>query len=180
LRTEYPIPLDDIERLVRTTGGWEGDLVQHTKDGRRLVVESRWAAQYDEAGGLVRLLEVNRDIAARLASGAALLELAPDAIVGIGREGLIVLVNAQVEVLFEYAREELLGQPVEVLVPERFDAHRSHLAGYFADSRTRAMAAGLELFGRRRDGSEFPAEIGLSPVVVGGDAALRSRQCASR
>jgi PAS domain S-box-containing protein len=75
-----------------------------------------------------------------------------------------VLVNAQVKVLFEYAREELLGQPVEVLVPERFDAHRSHRAGYFADPRTRAMGAGLELFGRRRDGSEFPAEISLSSI----------------
>ncbi len=85
LRTEYPIPLEEIERLVTETGSWEGDLVQHTKDGRRLVVESRWAAHYDETGTLVGLLEVNRDITARLQSQTALLELAPDAIVGIGR-----------------------------------------------------------------------------------------------
>jgi two-component system, cell cycle sensor histidine kinase and response regulator CckA len=164
LRTEYPIPLEEIERLVTETGSWQGDLVQHTKDGRRLVVESRWAAQYDEAGQLAGLLEINRDITARLRSQTALLELAPDAIVGIGRDGLIVLVNAQVEVLFEYAREELLGEPVELLVPARFDAHRSHRAGYFADPRTRPMGAGLELFGQRRDGSEFPAEISLSSI----------------
>jgi PAS domain S-box-containing protein len=165
LRTEYPIALEDIERLVVETGGWEGDLVQHTKDGRRLVVESRWAAQHDEAGQLVRILEVNRDITARLKSQAALLELAPDAIVGISREGLIVLVNAQVEVLFDYAREELLGQPVEVLVPERFrESHGSFRAGYFADPRTRPMGAGLELCGRCRDGNEFPAEISLSSI----------------
>ncbi len=165
LRTEYPIPLEEIERLVTETGGWEGDVVQHTRDGRRLVVESRWAAQYDGTRRLVGLLEVNRDITARLQSQTAMLELAPDAIVGIGRDGLIVLVNAQVEALFGYAREELLGQPVEVLVPERFhDAHRSHRAGYFADPRTRPMGAGLELFGRRRDGSEFPAEISLSSI----------------
>jgi PAS domain S-box-containing protein len=164
LQTKYPIPLTEIERLVAETGAWEGDLVQHTKDGRRLVVESRWAAQYDEAGQLAGLLEVNRDITARLQSQTALLELAPDAIVGISRAGLIVLVNAQVEALFGYAREELLGEPVEVLVPERFDTHSSHRASYFADPRTRPMGAGLELFGRRRDGSEFPAEISLSSI----------------
>jgi PAS domain S-box-containing protein len=165
LRTEYPISLEEIERLVTETGSWEGDLVQRTKDGRRLVVESRWAVQYDEAGRLTGLLEVNRDITARLKSQTALLELAPDAIVGIGRDGLIMLVNAQVEALFGYAREELLGQPVEVLVPERFrDGHRSHRAGYFTDPRTRPMGAGLELFGRRRDGGEFPAEISLSSI----------------
>jgi PAS domain S-box-containing protein len=165
LRTEYPIPLEEIERLVTETGGWEGDVVQHARDGRRLVVESRWAAQYDEASRLVGLLEVNRDITARLQSQTAMLELAPDAIVGVGRDGLIVLVNAQVDALFGYAREELLGQPVELLVPERFrDAHRFHRVGYFADPRTRPMGAELELFGRRRDGSEFPAEISLSSI----------------
>ncbi len=167
LHTEYPIPLVEIERLVTETGGWEGELVQHSKDGRRLVVESRWAAQYDEAGQRTGLLEVDRDVAARLQSQTALLELAPDAIVGIGRDGLIVLVNAQTEALFGYAREELLGQPVEVLVPERFhDAHRSDRAGYFADPRTRPMGAGLELFGRYRDGGEFPAEISLSSIEI--------------
>jgi PAS domain S-box-containing protein len=178
LHTEYPIPLGEIERLVAETGGWEGDLVQHTKDGCRLVVESRWAARYDGAGLLTGLLEVNRDITVRLKSQMALLELAPDAIVGIGGEGLIVLVNAQVEALFGYEREELLGQSVEVLVPVRFrKAHSSHRAGYFADPRTRPMGAGLELFGRRRDGSEFPAEISLSSIETDGSilgiAAIR-------
>ena len=79
LRTEYPIALEEIERLVTETGGWEGDLVQHTRDGRRLVVESRWAAQYDNAGGLAGLLEVNRDITARLEVQAALLDLQAEA-----------------------------------------------------------------------------------------------------
>jgi PAS domain S-box-containing protein len=165
LHTEYPIPLEEIERLVADTGGWEGDLVQHTKDGNRLVVESRWVAQYDSNGGLVGLLEVNRDITARLETQMALLELAPDAIVGIRRDGLIVLVNAQVEALFGYERKELIGQPVEVLVPERLrGSHRAHRTGYFDDPRTRPMGVGLELFGRRGDGSEFPAEISLSSI----------------
>jgi PAS domain S-box-containing protein len=165
LRTEYPIPLEEIERLVTETGGWEGDLVQHTKDGKRVVVESRWAAHFSDTGRLAGLLEVNRDITARLESQMALLELAPDAIVGIRQDGLIVLVNGQVEALFGYERRELVGQPVEVLVPESLrEGHRAHRTGYFDDPSTRPMGVGLDLFGRRRDGSEFPAEISLSSI----------------
>jgi PAS domain S-box-containing protein len=66
LSTEYPLAIEEIERIVTEKGAWEGDLIQHAKDGRRLIVEARWAAQYDGAGHLVGLLEVNRDISARL------------------------------------------------------------------------------------------------------------------
>jgi PAS domain S-box-containing protein len=94
-----------------------------------------------------------------------LLESAPDAIVGIGPNGRIVLVNAQTEKLFGYARDELIGEPVEKLVPERYHgAHAGHRSGYFHDPRTRPMGAGLDLYGLRSDGSEFPAEISLSSI----------------
>ena len=94
-----------------------------------------------------------------------LLESAPDAIVGIDRDGRIGLVNAQTEKLFGYAREDLIGEPVEKLVPERYHgAHGAHRSGYFTDPRTRPMGAGLDLYGLRSDGSEFPAEISLSSI----------------
>ncbi len=94
-----------------------------------------------------------------------LLESAPDAIVGIGGDGRIVLVNAQTEKLFGYTRDELIGERVEKLVPERYHgAHSGHRSGYFHDPRTRSMGAGLDLYGLRRDGSEFPAEISLSSI----------------
>src|SRR5436309_548317 len=108
----------------------------------------------------------------------ALLDAAPDAMVGVDPQGKIVMANVQTEELFGYRREELIGQPIEVLVPERVRAaHPAHRTGYFDHPRTRPMGVGLDLAGRRADGTEFPAEISLSAIDTDNDvlalAAIR-------
>lgn len=98
----------------------------------------------------------------------ALLDSAPDAILLVDAAGQITLSNRRTQELFGYAQADLLGEPVELLIPERFRAgHLSHREGYAADPQTREMGAGLDLYGRRQDGSEFPVEISLSPLREG-------------
>ncbi len=94
-----------------------------------------------------------------------LLEAAPDAMVIVDPAGTMILINSQTERLFGYARNEMLGQAVEFLIPERFrEQHTAFRGAYFAEPRVRPMGTGSELYGLRKDGSEFPVEINLSPM----------------
>ena len=96
-----------------------------------------------------------------------LLESAPDALVIIDHTGTIEIVNVQTEKLFGYTRQELIGQPIEILIPSRFrNAHADRRSGFFAKPAAREMGAGLELFALKKDGTELPVEISISPIEL--------------
>lgn len=139
-----------------------------------LEVEVPVIARRDEVGklsqsframvdGLRKLTQTNRDSMKRFRLA---IESVPNAIILVGQDGRIALVNAQTERLFGYTREELIGQWVEMLVPERFRGHHANdRSAFFTDSSVRPMGvAGRDLYGLRKDGREFPAEIGLNPI----------------
>ena len=139
------------------------------KDGSRFPLElsvSEMAVGGERMfTGVVRDISERREAAARLEQ---VVEAAPNGMLMVDSAGAITLVNAQTERLFGYPRAELMGQPIERLVPERFrDPHPGHRTGFFAEPTARSMGSGRELFGRRKDGSEFPIEIGLSPFTTG-------------
>lgn len=95
------------------------------------------------------------------------LNISPDALVIVNQAGTIVMVNGQAEAAFGYTRSELVGQPLELLLPQRFHAgHATHCERYFSAPRTRPMGVGLHLVARRKDGTEFPVEISLSPLLL--------------
>ena len=113
-------------------------------------------------------------VAETLLSGS-ILEAIPDAVAAVNQQGVIIQVNRQTEAMFGYTRDELIGQSVEVLVPERQRTqHYHHRGDYNARPKIRRMGSGLDLYGRHRDGSEFPVEISLSPVATGNGAMVLS------
>ncbi|MET9409822.1 PAS domain S-box protein [Streptomyces sp. NPDC002935] len=152
-------------RQVRPMGA-ELELHGLRKDGTEFPVEIS-LSPLETADGLLVSAAV-RDVSDRKAAEErfrGLLEAAPDAMVIVDDTGIIRLVNAQTEALFGYKREELLGHPVELLVPGRFRAHHhQHRDGYADNRQVRPMGAELELHGLRKDGTEFPVEISLSPL----------------
>src|SRR5271170_4239784 len=113
------------------------------------------------------------DRVARAEDHVQLLDAAPDAMLVVSGEGQIRLANVQTEKLFGYRREELVGKPLELLIPDRFrGTHADHLRRYAANPTTRTMGSGLELHGRRRDGTDVPVEVSLSPVRWGGEMSI--------
>jgi PAS domain S-box-containing protein len=169
---------EEASRLAAT--GAEGTVTFESlrcrKDGSRLYVCITEEAIANPDGGARFILSTKKDVtqlrvlrdAQRIESKFRdLLESVPDAIVIVNPAGHIVYVNEHTQRLFGYASDELKGKPIEVLLPERFrSTHLGHRVGFSSRPRRRAMGIGLELYGLRKNGSEFPVDIGLSPLQV--------------
>jgi PAS domain S-box-containing protein len=148
-----------VDVAIRVAHWHKGTILVVTDISRRMIIER-------EMQGLME-----QELAARIQMRAErrfrdLLEAAPNGIIEVDREGRILMLNVAMEKMFGYSREELLGQSVEILVPEeQRTAHTAHREFYWNHPVIRPMGSGLSLFGRRKDGSIFPVEISLSPVV---------------
>lgn len=164
------LPLTIAQRAV-ADGKWEGTLERLREDGTRFTAHVVVTPRRDAKGHAAGLLLISSDITEQVRLGLeleharAMIECAPDAMVVVNAAGEIQLANAETTALFGYTGEQLVGQPVEILIPLRYHAHHpGHRAGFFAQPRVRPMGAGLNLWGQRRDGTEFPIEISLSPL----------------
>ena len=159
---------EEVLRMTAASGRHEEQGVRVRKDGSRFLASLTFTALRDTDGNLRGFSEFSHDLSEGMASDAkyrGLLEAAPDAMVVVNQRGEIVLLNVQAEKQFGYSRDELVGQKVKNIIPEGFaerliaDATRST-----AEALAQQIGMGIELSGRRKDGSEFPIEIMLSPL----------------
>jgi PAS domain S-box-containing protein len=156
-----------FKRAIETQGMYAIEYRALLPDGTVRWISGRARCVSDDRGKLTRLVGVSMDVTDRK-EAQELFQLANEASSSgtllVDGQGHIVLVNARTEKLFNYWRDELIGKPIEMLVPERFTNHFAHREKFLAAPEARMIGAERELFGRRKDGSEFPVEIGLNPI----------------
>src|SRR5438034_994489 len=160
--------LQAVENSLHTGAEYESEYRVVLPDGQTRWIAGRGHVECKGKGEPTRMRGASLDITKRKQAEEQfrlVVEAAPNAMIMVNAEGRITLVNTQAEAVFGYAREELIGHPIEMLVPERFRSHHmGYRHGYSNDARARRMGAGRELFGLRKDGSEVPIEIGLNPI----------------
>jgi PAS domain S-box-containing protein len=198
LQSHLPIPLASIFEELQQKGTWDGELRHRIRSGGTVTVSSRWNF-FEVADGQKQILEINRDITQqkRVEDAfrglnqqlqamvddlrrtkemfRALIESAPDAMVIVRQGGEIVLINAQTERMFGYAKEDLIGQNIEMLIPERLrERHTRHRFEFHTNPHARPLGSDLQLYGLRRNGEEFPADISISPLDTEGGVLVSS------
>ena len=154
--------------LARDSGFFADEGWRWRKDGSRFWSSNVITSLFDQSEKLQGYTEITKDMTERKRLEERfrqVVESAPNAMVMINSKGCIEMVNLQTEKLFDYPRNELIGQQVEILVPERFrHGHPEKRSMFFGKPLSRPMGAGRDLYGRRKNGSEFPVEIGLNPM----------------
>ncbi|MDO9016134.1 MAG: PAS domain S-box protein [Deltaproteobacteria bacterium] len=172
---ELPRVMEGWTRSIALLEPFEQTFPLRRKDGVFRWFLTRVVPMFGDAGELIRWVGINTDVDDERRVQESLreaeerfrlaLEGSPTGMIMVNGFGTIALINAQIERLFGYGRDELVGRPLEMLIPERFRGHHpGHRATFFANPQARSMGGGRDLFGLRKDGSEVPIEIGLNPL----------------
>jgi len=179
LATEFPVPSSEIQSELLDTGVWQGELVRTHRDGRRLVVASRWAVYPRDGGDAASVLEFDSDVTEtkraqsmlkeREARLRSILETAPDAIITIDEQGIIQYFSSAAEKLFGYAPGEVIGRNVNMLMcaPHR-EGHDGYLARYLRTGEKHIIGIGRQVEARRKDGTIFPMDLAVGEVTLSG------------
>ena len=165
---------DNHQERIRTIAGGQGfsdrEVIHVARDGRRLLLEARVSSVRGASGELVGAVAMLTDVSEKRQLEAKFrmaFEASPSGMILVDESGMVTLVNAEIEHMFGYATDELMGQRIDMLIPDRYrPQHPDNLRSFMADPSARSMGAGRDLRGRRKDGSEFPVEIGLQPIAT--------------
>ena len=164
-RDEYRAALDRVRARLHVKAF---ETLRVAKDGRSVDVSVTVSPITSATGEIIGISKITRDISAQKFAEEKFhlaVESCPSGMVMVDRTGKIVMVNTEVERLFGYSRDDLMGQRVDMLVPERLRGHHTrHREGFGREPQARRMGAGRDLFGLRKDGTEFPVEVGLNPI----------------
>jgi two-component system sensor kinase FixL len=176
LRTEFPLSLDTIATELKKAGRWNGELIHHRRDGRRLIVASQWSlwqegnwtAVTEIHTDITELKLVQQDFLSREAHLKSILETVPDAMIVIDERGIMQSFSAAAQRLFGYTPEEVIGKNVKMLMPSPYrESHDGYLGRYLATGEKRIIGIGRVVVGERKDGSTFPIELNVGEMKSG-------------
>ncbi len=179
LVTRFPEPLDAIRRHVRQHHHWQGEVVHRHKDGRSVVVATRWVAVNPTPGGPTIIVQTNNDVtemkrvqnnlAEREAHLRSILDTVPEAMVVIDEVGIITSFSAAAERLFGFTEDEVAGRNVKMLMPSPdSEAHDGYISRYLETGERRIIGYGRVVTGQRKDGSTFPMELAVGEALTDG------------